>query len=76
MSWHDHIEVNSAVLVGKPIVRGTRVAVEFVLELLAEGVTEHEVLDNYPNLTHDAVLACIAYATELVRDERAYPLNA
>jgi len=48
------------VLVGKPVVRGTRLAVEFVLEMVASGVSEQEILANYPRLTHEDILACVA----------------
>lgn len=74
MSWSDRIELNPEVLVGKPVVKGTRISVELVLEMLANGVTEEEVLACYPRLTRVDVLACVAYATDLVKSERAFPL--
>ena len=74
MSWQGRIEVNPEILVGKPIVRGTRLAVEFVLDMLAGGCSEEEILRNYPGLVHDHILACVAYAAELVRSERVFPL--
>jgi len=74
MAWRDHIELNPEVLVGKPVVRGTRIAVELVLDMVASGVSEQEILANYPRLTHDAILACVAYATEVVKSERVYPV--
>jgi uncharacterized protein (DUF433 family) len=74
MSWRDRIELDPEVLVGKPVVRGTRLAVEFVLEMIASGVSEQEVLANYPRLTHDDILACVAYAAEAIKSERVYPL--
>ena len=58
MSWQGRIEVNPEILVGKPIVRGTRLAVEFVLDMLAGGCSEEEILRNYPGLVHDDILAC------------------
>lgn len=76
MPWREHIEINPAVLVGKPVVRGTRLAVEFVLDMLAAGVPEDELLDNYPRLTRDAIRACVAYAADLLKAERVYPLSA
>jgi uncharacterized protein (DUF433 family) len=76
MDWRQHIEINPAVLVGKPVVRGTRVAVEFVLEMMAAGVSEQDVLANYPRLTPDAIRACMAYAAEILKAERVYPLSA
>jgi uncharacterized protein (DUF433 family) len=74
MSWRDRIELDPEVLAGKPVVRGTRLAVEFVLEMIASGVSEQEVLANYPRLTHADILACVAYATEAIKSERVYPL--
>jgi len=74
MNWRERIEVNPQVLVGKPVVRGTRLAVEFVLEMMASGASEQEILANYPRLTHDDILACVAYAAETIKGERVYPL--
>lgn len=74
MNWRERIEVDPQVLVGKPVVRGTRLAVEFVLELIASGVSEPEILTNYPRLAHEDILACVAYAVEMVKGERVYPL--
>ncbi len=76
MDWHDQIEANPNVLVGKPVIKGTRIAVEFLLELLAEGWTVDEILRNYPQLTHDAIRAVFHYAAEAVKRERVYPLPA
>jgi uncharacterized protein (DUF433 family) len=74
MTWRDRIELDPEVLVGKPVVRGTRLAVEFVLDMIASGVSEQEILSNYPRLTHEDILACVAYATEVLKSERVYPL--
>ena len=73
MNWQDRIVVDSAILTGKPVVRGTRLAVEFILELLAEGWTEEEVLRNYPGLAREDIQACFAYAAEVLQGERVYP---
>lgn len=75
MDLRDRIMINPEVLVGKPVVRGTRIAVELVLDLLSEGVSEEEILENYPRLTHDDILACIQYANTLVKSESVYPLD-
>jgi uncharacterized protein (DUF433 family) len=64
MDWQDRIVVDPAVLVGKPVVKGTRLAVEFVVGLLAQGWSEKEVLDNYPGLAREDILACLAYAED------------
>ena len=60
--WPERITVDPDILVGKPVVRGTRLAVEFILELLAAGQSEAELLDSYPGLTREDILACLAYA--------------
>jgi uncharacterized protein (DUF433 family) len=75
MDWRERITVDSRVLAGKPLVRGTRIAVELVVELLAAGWTQEQVLDNYPTLTAEDVRACLAYASDLLHSEKVYPLN-
>ena len=65
MLWEDHIEINPRVLVGIPVIRGTRLAVEFILELLANNWSEQQILENYPGLTHDDISACLHYATNM-----------
>ena len=76
MTCPERITVDPNVLVGKPVVRGTRIAVEFVLELLAQGWTERKVIENYPGLAHEDILACIQYAAEVLKSERIYPIPA
>jgi uncharacterized protein (DUF433 family) len=68
--------VDPDILVGKPVVKGTRIAVEFVLELLAQGWTEKALFENYPGLTREDILACIQYAAEVLKSERVYPIPA
>lgn len=72
----DRIVADPAVLAGKPVVRGTRLAVDFLLGLMARDWPEAEILRNYPGLTRDDLLACLEYASERVRDEKVYPLPA
>ena len=62
MPLSERIVLDPEVLAGKPVIRGTRIAVELVLELLAAGQSEQEVLANYPGLTREDVLACLAYS--------------
>jgi uncharacterized protein (DUF433 family) len=76
MKWQDRIALDPEVLIGKPVVKGTRLAVEFVVGLLAEGWTEQQILENYPGLTHDDILACLSYAKDRLNSERIYPLSA
>ncbi len=72
MNWQQHIVVDPAVLSGKPIVKGTRLTVEFVLGLMAQGWSEAEVLRNYPGLTHEHILACMGYAQERLSEEKVF----
>jgi uncharacterized protein (DUF433 family) len=76
MTVPERIVIDPAVLAGKPVVRGTRLAVEFIIELLAQGWSEAEVLANYPGLTHQDIQACLGYASAVLKAERVYPLDA
>lgn len=64
MIWQGRIVVDPEILAGKPVIRGTRLAVEFVIGLLAQGWSEAEVLRNYPGLTSEDVQACLSYARD------------
>lgn len=74
MNWRDRIVLDPKILKGKPIVHGTRIAVEFVLELIANGWSQDEILANYPGLTIDDIRACVAYAQAVVAEEHTYPV--
>ncbi|HWB51025.1 MAG TPA: DUF433 domain-containing protein [Stellaceae bacterium] len=76
MAEHPRISLDPNVLVGKPVVRGTRLSVEFIIGLLAEGWTETEILANYPGLTRDDVFACLAYARDVLSSEKVFPSAA
>ena len=73
MTDHPRISLSSNVLTGKPVIRGTRLAVEFVIGLLADGWGEADILTNYPNITHDDIIACLAYARDVLKSEKVYP---
>jgi uncharacterized protein (DUF433 family) len=75
MTWHERITSDHAILAGKPIVRGTRLAVDFILSLFAEGWTEEEVLSNYPRLTTADVRAVFAFAAEMAADESVHVMS-
>ena len=64
--------IDPQILAGKAIVRGTRVSVELVLGHLAGGWSESDILAEYPTLTHDGIMACLAYAHNLVSDESLF----
>ncbi|MBL8314377.1 MAG: DUF433 domain-containing protein [Rubrivivax sp.] len=70
MDWRERIVTNPDILVGKPTVKGTRLSVELILGWLAQGWTIEVLLDNYPTLTRDDVLAALAFAAEMLHDER------
>ena len=76
MDWKDRIVVNPDVLLGKPVIRGTRLAVEFIIDLLAQGWSEQDIMGNYPGVEHEDIAACLSYAGEVLRTERVYALNA
>lgn len=76
MNWQDHIVVDPKVLVGKPVVKGTRIAVEFVVELLGRGWSVEQVLKEYDHLTREDIQACLMYACETLQSERVYLLPA
>ena len=67
MALTDRIVVDPTILTGKPVVRGTRISVELVVELLAAGWSHEQILASYPHLTEEDIRACLAYAGELLR---------
>ncbi|HZC96351.1 MAG TPA: DUF433 domain-containing protein [Bradyrhizobium sp.] len=72
MTEHPRISLSPDALAGKPVIRGTRLSVEFVIGLLADGWAEPDILANYPNITHDDVIACLAYTRDMLSMERGY----
>jgi uncharacterized protein (DUF433 family) len=76
MVWQDRIGVDPKVLVGKPVIKGTRIAVEFLMELLANGWTHEQIILNYSQLTEDDIQAALHYAAETLKQEQVYPLPA
>jgi len=71
----NRIILDPAILVGKPVVRGTRLSVDFLLGLMAQGWPESEILRNYPGLIREDLLACIEYARERVHEEKLFPFS-
>jgi uncharacterized protein (DUF433 family)/predicted nuclease of predicted toxin-antitoxin system len=72
----ERIVVDPKILAGKPVIRGTRLTVEFILELLAAGQSESDILTNYPGLTREDILACLSYASYLAHQYKAFPIPA
>jgi uncharacterized protein (DUF433 family) len=75
MDWQDRIIINPEILVGKPVIKGTRLSVEFIIELLAQGWLESDILKNYPGITKEDIKACLGYASNALKTEKVYPLN-
>lgn len=75
MNWQERIQIDPKILVGKPVIKGTRLAVEFVIDLLANGWTEEQILDNYPGINRDDIRACLNYASAILHAEKVYPLT-
>jgi uncharacterized protein (DUF433 family) len=64
MTEHPRIALDPDVLAGKPVIRGTRLSVEFVIGLLVDGWAEADILTNYPGIVHDDIIACLSYASD------------
>jgi len=76
MNWQNHIDSDAAVLAGKPVIKGTRLSVDFLLGLLAQGWSESEILENYPQLSRLSLQAVFAFSAECMREEAIYPLQS
>ncbi len=74
MNWHERITVDPKILVGKPIIKGTRMSVEFIVDLMGNGWTTQQILQEYDHLQLVDIQACLAYASEVLRSEKVYLL--
>ncbi len=74
IEWKDYIHSDPEILLGKPVVKGTRLSVEFILGLFAEGWTDQQIIENYPTLSKESLRAVFAFATECMREEFLYLL--
>jgi uncharacterized protein (DUF433 family) len=74
--WQEFIISDKQVLMGKPIIKGTRISVELILELLASGWTERQLLESYPNLSENALRAVFLYLRDCIQQEFYFPLSA
>ncbi|ABS56288.1 protein of unknown function DUF433 [Methanoregula boonei 6A8] len=72
MDTASRIILDPSILAGKPVIKGTRISVDHILDLLASGWSESEVLQEYPDLSREDILACIRYAQEIIHSERVY----
>lgn len=73
MDWQSRIVIDPEILAGKPVIQGTRLAVEFIIDLLAQGWTKEDILRNYPGVTGEDIQACLAYAGRALKAEKVYP---
>ncbi len=73
-NYMDHIEINPKRMFGKPTIRGTRITVELILEELAAGKTNGDLISAYPKLTLDDIWAALAFAADSIKGERVYPV--
>jgi uncharacterized protein (DUF433 family) len=73
MNWQDHIVSDKEVLLGKPVVKGTRISVDHIISLLAQGWTEDKILENYPRLTTESMKAIFSYIYDCMKDNLLFP---
>ncbi len=71
--WRNRITLDPDILQGKPVIKGTRISVQHILELLANGWTELTILENYPQLKQEDIQTALRYATDILKDETVYP---
>lgn len=76
MNWHEYIISDPKILVGKPIIKGTRISVELILELFSLGWTEEQILDSYPSLSNESLKAVFAYSKECIQQELYFTIKA
>lgn len=73
---HPRIVLDPKVLAGKPVISGTRLSVEFIIGLMADGWSKADILSNYPGVMHEDIIACLAYARDTLSSERVFPSAA
>lgn len=76
VNWREYIHTDPDVLVGKPVLKGTRLSVDFLMRLLANGWTHEQVLENYPGVSPEALQACFSFAAEYLEEERFFVASA
>lgn len=74
-NYQAHIEINPQKMVGKPVIKGTRITVELILHLLAQGVDFNDIIKAYPHLKKEDILACLEYARQVLESEKIFPLS-
>lgn len=74
INWREKIEINPKIAVGKPIIKGTRITVDLILELLAQGWTIEQILKNYPQLKKEDISAALEYSSHAIKLEMVHPI--
>lgn len=75
MDWQQYIHSDPEILLGKPIIKGTRLSVEFILNLFSSGWTNQQILENYPAITVETLRAIFAFTADCMKEETFYVLN-
>lgn len=73
MNWRKYIVFNPEIQSGKPVISGTRITVELVIEKLAEGESIDQILESHPHLDRDSIFACLSYASDSLKNELYFP---
>ena len=76
MNWQKYIVSDKQVLLGKPTIKGTRISVELVLELFSTGWNEKQILDSYPSVSPESLMAVFAYLKDCIQQELYFPISA
>lgn len=74
MNWQKHIEINEKILVGKPLIKGTRISIEYILELLAHGWNIDKIIKNYPQLKEEDINAALEYSAHAIKLQTVYSI--
>jgi uncharacterized protein (DUF433 family) len=69
MKFQDYIESNHTIMLGKPVIKGTRITVELILKKLSEGASTKQIIEMYPSLNNEQINACLAYASDVISNE-------
>ncbi|RDB08083.1 DUF433 domain-containing protein [Runella aurantiaca] len=72
MNWQEYIHADPQILNGKPVIKGTRLSIEFILERLSDGWSEQMLLENYPRLSHESLLAVYVFMLQMAKDGLLY----
>jgi uncharacterized protein (DUF433 family) len=74
-SWEKHIKSDPSIMLGKPVIRGTRITVELILEKLSEGESLTQIMESHPHISKKAIMACLAFASDSIKNETAYTIS-